>query len=336
MKIIRKVNRSKYLLLLLAIAFVSVIVPQLLVHANEYIEKDRKGTIQIEVGEADKFAELKNYHIDTSIYQLATVDRSGYFTVLKEYSNLQPLLDEVRDKKQSKEWETVLQQALSEVEGQKADARVAVSGGTGQSESLATGLYLITAEPMDTEEYHYEFTAGLAALPNNEFRATGKGSDTWQYDDIEVMLKPTRIPLTGNFTITKTLQSYNPELGKPLFVFSVEAVKEEETVYSDIISLAFDNAGQKTARITGIPAGAKVTVTEVYSGAGYQITSNPVVTIDRIIANETKEVSFTNDTDGKIKYGTGIVNHFAYDGTGYTWSQIEDNTNQENGYPAVE
>ncbi len=329
MKTARKI-KSKYLLLLLAIACVCVIVPQLLVHANPYIDSKRQGTIQVVVSEADKFAELKNYRIATQIYQLATVDQDGNYTALRQYSNLKTILDGIKDKKQAKEWEALLTQAETDIEGQSATTQVQVVGGKGVSSSISTGLYLITAEPMDTEEYHYEFTAGLVSLPNNEFISTGEGSDTWIYDDVEVMLKATRTPLTGNLEITKTLQTYNPELGTPMFVFTIEAVKDGETVYSDTIALAFDNAGQKSAKVTDIPAGAKVTVTEVYSGAGYQLTSDPAVTIDRIVSGETANASFTNDTNGKKQYGTGIVNHFHYDGTGYTWTQLEDNSITEN------
>lgn len=86
-----------------------------------------------------------------------------------------------------------------------------------------------------------------------------------------------------------------------------------------IVFLIFLTRFQKLSQITfeHLQAGATVTVTEVYSGASYKLTSENGVQAT-ITANDdysdgdasTAEVSFENDTDGRPNGGYGIVNNF--------------------------
>ena len=46
---------------------------------------------------------------------------------------------------------------------------------------------------------------------------------------------------------------------------------------------------------------------------------------DTIVAEDVIGVDFTNDYNDHLIYGTGVVNHFEYDGVGWTWHQLEDN-----------
>lgn len=330
MKRARRISIGRWLIPFVVIACIGGLLPQILAKANSVIEKDRKGTIQVEISEADMRSDLKEACITTKLYQVATANSDGTYSAIDPYESLQAQFDCLSGKQQDKIWETILQQAMKLVDKENSVASVEVKTGIGVSSVLATGIYLIVAEPVDTKEYHYEFTPGLVALPNNLYRASGEGKDEWIYDKIKVVLKSTRTPLTGSLQIEKTLQTYDASMGEPLFVFAVEAKKDERVVYSDVMSLSFRNAGTKSATITGIPAGATVTVTEVYAGAGYQIISEPTVIIEQIVSEKTAYASFCNDTDGSKKYGTGIVNHFTYDGTGYRWTQIEDNAESDN------
>lgn len=110
---------------------------------------------------------------------------------------------------------------------------------------------------------------------------------------------------------------------KATFVFQIDITKADGTTQSKVEALTFDAAGKQSAKITGLPAGAQVKVTEVYSGASYELTSmNGVQTT--ITANDeysaadapTAEVSFINETDGRTNGGYGVVNHFELDENG--------------------
>ena len=75
-----------------------------------------------------------------------------------------------------------------------------------------------------------------------------------------------------------------------------------------------------------IPAGAKVTVTEVYSGAGYRLVSEPQQTAE-ISADEIVTVEFDNTYDHGLNPGYGVTNHFDYDeDEGWQWTQLPDNS----------
>lgn len=82
--------------------------------------------------------------------------------------------------------------------------------------------------------------------------------------------------------------------------------------------------GSHSVTIEKIPAGSHVTVTEVYSGASYELASAKSQETD-IIANPEKEtevefkpaeVSFINKHDGRTNGGYGVKNNFKLDENG--------------------
>ena len=98
------------------------------------------------------------------------------------------------------------------------------------------------------------------------------------------------------------------------------------TVYSNVVSTTHSSAGTKAAIADHIPAGAKVTVTEVYSGAGYRLVSEPQQTAE-ISADEIVTVEFDNTYDHGLNPGYGVTNHFDYDeDEGWQWTQLPDNS----------
>jgi hypothetical protein len=150
-----------------------------------------------------------------------------------------------------------------------------------------------------------------------------------------MQLKPEQHPLTGDLIITKTLPEYHSLTGTPLFVFGVEAKDDDgNTVFSDVVSLAFDAGTVKSAKVTDIPVGSTVTVTEVYTTASYKVTSSPSVTVTIDSDEEPAKAAFTNDYDDGLIYGTGVVNHFEVDTKtesdgntihSWQWTQLKDN-----------
>ena len=187
-------------------------------------------------------------------------------------------------------------------------------------------MYLIEAETVQAAEYTYEFAPYLVSLPNNYYYSTG--DDAWVYD-VTTGLKPEQALRYGSLTIQKTLTSYNATLGNATFVFHVEGIRDHEQVLSDVVSLNFDSTGTKTVDITGIPAGTVVTVTEIYGGPNYDVSSSGTQTAV-IVADGEKgapaSVSFTNEYNGGMNPGSGIVNHFEYTDGVWDWEQQTDSS----------
>ncbi|MCM1190347.1 MAG: hypothetical protein NC541_13760 [bacterium] len=191
-------------------------------------------------------------------------------------------------------------------------------------------------------EYQYTFLPELVAVPNKGAAVAHPSTSAadrgpWQYD-FEIYLKPAQTLRYGSLEIVKdllTFESWAGENPEPAtFVFSIEAVRGTDpagnpiNVYSDVVAMYFDAAGTQRVTIKDkIPAGSTVTVTEVYSGASYEVKTGPVWAGDKnvISATELISVKFTNDYDRRQTGGHGITNHFRYepDGAGLSWNPTQ-------------
>lgn len=213
--------------------------------------------------------------------------------------------------------------------------------------NLSAGLYLVVARGQGLQNYiteikdesgatqiatvaysqsHiYTFAPELVSLPGKQADASGSVNTAnpgeWIYD-MSITLKPEQDVRQGSLEIIKTLLSYSASAGPAIFVFSVEAVLNGENVYSNVISMDFTEAMQQSRRIDKIPVGAQVTVTEIYSGACYKLTTDETQTAT-IPADGIVSVSFTNDYDSSSKKGGGITNRFEYSSdTGWDWTPL--------------
>jgi len=98
-------------------------------------------------------------------------------------------------------------------------------------------------------------------------------------------------------------------------------------VYSNVISTTHEGAGSETVTLEKIHAGLTVTVTEVYSGASYELVDSGekdvLIWSDAAVASgehSEASVSFTNRYGGGDRGGYGVTNHFEADGNGgWTW-----------------
>ena len=291
------------------------------------IDTDRDCSVSFQLD--GTFQELESLEIPVNLYQVAQVDETGAYEALTGFESLD--LGNVDDQTTAQEWEEKAAQAVQIIEDsdniQPARTTTVEKGAQG----LSTGMYLVEAQQVQSEEYTYSFTPYLLALPDNYYSDTNP-DDSWVYD-VTTGLKPDQEARYGSVQINKTLDTYNATLGGASFIFSVEAVKDGETVYSDVVSLVFDGPGTRSVEVGNIPAGAQVTVTEVYSGASYQIVGNNAATA--VISAETPaRVSFANTYDGSNNGGSSIVNHFTYtapegtdsgEGT-WNWTKQTDST----------
>ncbi len=320
----KRVKEGSAIFLALAVAFSVFALPG--VWAANAIQVDRTDcSVEFSVG--SDYTELQKSDVTIDLYKVASVDKSGEYTVVKDFKGLDVSGLSIEDKAGSAaEWakraETAAQMAKA---GSITPKKVVTKNGTVTAGKLETGLYLICPEQVVTDNYTYTFAPSMVSLPNNYYG--DGGSDTWVYNltgENGITLKPEQHERFGDLLINKTLTALNATSGdKATFVFQIDITKADGTTQSKVEALTFDAAGKQSAKITGLPAGAQVKVTEVYSGASYKLTSmNGVQTT--ITANDeysadgapTAEVSFINETDGRTNGGYGVVNHFELDENG--------------------
>ena len=301
--------------------------------------------------------------IQVKLYRIAEVNAGGAYVLLSDYKAVDGLkgVEQADSTTTAGQWLEWAKAAAERAVGTRQEdgtlqppaagalepdesARITLTEGKAQgtAEGLATGLYLVWVEPVDTDYYRYRFVPYLISLPNNYSNPEdGDSSDQWIYGDnpdhpVYVGLKPEREDRYGDLVIEKKLTSYNETLKGASFVFEIKAVKDDRLVYSDVVSLTFDGPGTKQVEITHIPAGADVTVTEIYSGAGYAPADGAAVktTVIRAESGDAK-VTFENEYDGKLNGGgTSVVNHFTYEkddngSEALNWEKLESSAGPE-------
>lgn len=178
--------------------------------------------------------------------------------------------------------------------------------------------YMATMAYSDTQVY--TFQAMLVTLPGltpNTDIATMENlpwTYPWVYNaDVILKDKYEKTDRYASLDIQKNLTDFKEGAGVT-FLFSVEATKDGASVYSDVIPVSFDSAGQGSARIDRIPVGADVVITEAYAGIYQQTgTASAGATLNRP-GDEAVDVNYTtgansitipNITGGNISIGSG-------------------------------
>lgn len=299
------------------------------------VETEQKCSLTFTLDDTD-FDELNEVEIPVDVYKIADITSEAQYTAHTGYEDLG--LDKVNSNTSAEEWIKMAEDAMKVVEDTKAEptasTKVEKAAGatvaTGKISDLETGMYLVTAETVQTSEYTYDFSPYLVSLPNNYYSSENP-DDTWVYD-VTTGMKPQQTQRYGDLEIVKDLTEYNASLQDALFVFQVEGTRNGENVYSDVVSIKFNEAGQKSALVKHLPAGTQVTVTEIYAGGSYKNTSGDTQTATIVAEGEDSNpvsVSFTNTYDGRLVPGTGIVNHFENKDGEWSWDQQDDNTASE-------
>lgn len=335
-------------------------------------EKPCSLTISVDIGweggsNAGYLDDLNKMTIPVSVYKVATVNETGQtYTPIEPFSTLDFRgLSADTTAADWQEWaaqaKTSLDNYQKELAAGTTSTAISVKTAVIQKEAgstaaasaiisgLETGLYLVVPEAAVApgSGNQYTFTPYLVSLPGRE-AATG---DEWLYD-VKVGLKPSMTPPGtpppdnppptpedeyGKLTITKNLQDFNASLGRTTFVFRVVGIDAGGAIkYEEVVSLDFDAPGSKTVTLDHIPAGMKVTVTEVYSGASYEVVGSNEQTVTIISDEEVRlggqkeaSVSFTNRYNGKNRVGYGVENRFKSDGKGgWIWETSTTTTNK--------
>ena len=299
------------------------------------VETDRECSLTFTL-DGTEFDELRSLEIPVDVYKVADITEEAVYDTTN-YTDFADLgLEKVSSTTKAEEWAQMAEKAMKTVEDKKIapTADVIVTKPAGEEEStgvinkLETGMYLVQAETVQTNEYTYDFTPYLVSLPNNYYSKENPDDtdDSWVYD-VTTGMKPQQTQRYGDLEIVKDLTEYNASLKDALFVFQVEGTRHGEQVYSDVVSIKFDEAGKKSVLVEDLPAGTVVTVKEVYAGGSYSNTSGETqeaVIVAEGVTDQPASVSFTNTSTGKLIPGTGIVNHFEKKNGEWDWEQQTD------------
>ena len=324
------------------------------------VDTDATVTITAKLDSKDNSVLAQNYegNVTVNLYKIATLDKTGKASVTDNFSKAAIDLSVLDDSPSVEDvQENIVEPALAALENLSGTAdssdcetiTVTIADGSGSGSvkiEKGAGIYLYVPETVEDDRYEYSFTSYIVYAPCNNYITYGSGSDEWDYD-VTITLKSSAEHRYGYLDIAKTLETYNESLGAASFVYQVEAVLDGKTVFSNVYSMEFTGAGNQVISIADendmpiIPAGATVTVTEVYSGASYQMTASSYthnvvkegagelvseITDPIIVADETLVANFTNYYDEELQVGgISIVNNFELNENGeyeYTGNNI--------------
>ena len=313
----KRIKTGGALILAAVLAISAFVIPK--AFAAEGVNVNKKDcTLTVDLTAESLFKEVREKEITVDLYKVATIKVTGEYEVIDPYKEALDLTN-LSSNSEANKWEEKANSVRTYIDtATDAPSPITKTGvSTIQFTNLTTGMYLVYARNLVTDYYEYEFKPYLISVPTNEWSWTAEDksnmSDDWIYDPV-VSLKPEKSDRYGNLVINKTLDAYNSSVGGATFVFEVKAVKtdvdtkEETVVYNDVVSMTFDKAGSKQVIIRNIEAGAVVTVTEVYSGASYELVADNGET--QIIAEDIVNVSFENTYDEGLNGGNGLVNTF--------------------------
>ena len=320
----KRLKQGSTFLLAVALTFPLLTLPS--AKAASAINTGQKCSIEFDI--SGNSSELLSASIPVNLYKVASVDESGNYTGIGAFSKLD--LSSVSADNLDAAAATWAERAAEAKKLLKDDTEpttTTLTQGRGTATGLDTGLYLVDTPKVITPNYTYTFTPYLVSLPTNNYYSGNGASDDWIYDltkeyNSAVGLKPEQHVIYGNLVINKELVDHNATFGNnATFVFQIDITTLDEKKETRIEELTFSAAGNDSVTITKIPAGSHVKVTEVYSGASYELASAKSQETD-IIANPEKEtevefrpaeVSFINKHDGRTNGGYGVKNNFKLD-----------------------
>lgn len=323
----KRLKQGSTFLLAVALTFPLLTLPG--AKAASAINTGQKCSIEFDI--SGNSSELLSASIPVKLYKIASVDESGNYTGIGAFSKLD--LSSVSADNLDAAAATWAERAAEAKKLLKDDTEpttTTLTQGRGTATGLDTGLYLVDTPKVITPNYTYTFTPYLVSLPTNNYYSGNGASDDWIYDltkehNSAVGLKPEQHVRYGNLVINKELVDHNATFGNnATFVFQIDITTLDNKKETRIEELTFDAAGSHSVTIEKIPAGSHVTVTEVYSGASYELASAKSQETD-IIANPEKEtevefkpaeVSFINKHDGRTNGGYGVKNNFKLDENG--------------------
>ena len=220
------------------------------------------------------------------VYQLATGQEDAAYETYNytlafpfATESMQELFDAALDRDSAGDWEAV-GDAAKELIG---DAEPVATGQMGTNGTLnlsfdEKGIFMAVPHGVSADAfeaygpiYKYEFKPSVFALPTKD-AIDGVIGTAAEYGDwlneTTIDLKVGEDKLTGSLKIVKRVSEFK---GTPVaFGFHIDSTADSPVEYHGADSIRLTKGTEAEVVVTGIPAGAIVTVTESYDGAGYQ------------------------------------------------------------------
>lgn len=297
---------------------------------------------------------LDLYQIATAV---AVTGADTYdYSLAEAYSSLSELLEAARTMEHREEWNVFAQRAAAIIKESSGSGTAitpfltatkaagedsTVIAGTSDSPFRA-GLYLLVphtdssnywkqdaaTDPLlswvYSELFDYYYTPQLVslpykreAIPTTTEPVMTSDAGGWYYG-LNVYMKPEQ-EAYADLWIKKTLTDYHVK-SNAIFVFQVDAVRDNVNIYSKAFSVLFSAdvvSGVKYTVAKSIPVGATVTVKEIYQGSSCtpvgQIEYTGIMTRGGLKVDETlyQPVPFENKGSGS-NGGGGIENTYTF------------------------
>lgn len=327
MKISRNLKRGCALALAVLLALPCVNLMQARAAGPVVQDRDCELTVAVDttetvwgvgVGAGASAEDFENMTVTVNVYKVADMNVSAEFTPTEAFQGMDFNVVMNKDTNAAT-WENLAKGAVEKLNGVEPTKTGAIeNGNSAVIDGLDVGMYLIMPQETFNSGYtrKYVFTPYLAALPSSDYTQTGAGSDDWQYDRT-IYLKGEAQPQFGKLTINKTLSNYNETLGLTTSVFEIVGKDaQENVVYTNVASITHNGAGTESVTIENIPAGIKVTVTEIYAGASYELVSKNEQTAVIVsgkaveLGSSAASVAFENKYNGGNDSGYGLMNEF--------------------------
>ena len=299
------------------------------VHASKLIDTEKDIYIKAEVEQDSQFYPHYQGEVTIKLYKIADVKNNGEIGEIADgFKNSGVDLSFLEGDKATVESikANIADKAYGVVNEVNPSATITIdraAGATSGSAQVERGLYLYVPQSAKNARYEYDFTYYVIMAPSSNYISGVDATNEWLTNaagDYEsaFKLKPVETQREGSIKINKTLDTFNTSLGTASFIFEVEAVLDEQVVFSNVYSIDFDSYGTNSITIDGIPATAVVSVKEVYSGAAYQVVEGKSDTVEgiTIVADETQQASFENTYDDRVNVGgASTVNTFKFEKT---------------------
>ena len=327
MKISRNLKRGCALALAVLLALPCVNLMQARAAGPVVQDRDCELTVAVDttetvwgvgVGAGASAEDFENMTVTVNVYKVADMNVSAEFTPTEAFQGMDFNVVMNKDTNAAT-WENLAKGAVEKLNGVKPTTTGAIeNGNSAVIDGLDVGMYLIMPQETFNRDAtrKYVFTPYLTALPSSDYTQTGTGSDDWQYNRT-IYLKGEAQPQFGKLTINKTLQDYNETLGPTTSVFEIVGKDaQENVVYTNVASITHNGAGTESVTIENIPAGIKVTVTEIYAGASYELVSKNEQTAVIVsgkaveLGSSAASVAFENKYNGGNDSGYGLMNEF--------------------------
>lgn len=310
----KKIFKLSTAFISLMVMLTLIVIPQ--VEAALPVDIDKVCQLEINISSKEYRNDLEKEIIKVDLYRVATISKAGNYAGIGSFSKVDWSSVKYDAIQSASIWKTRAKEATKYIKDENAEYTMTLNNGQGVISNLKTGLYLVVIQDLETNYYSYEFTPYLVSLPNNYYYPSLK-DDTWYYQltgEKALGIKATRNPKYGSIEIVKKLENQNITMkDSATFVYQVDIDPLEGEKETRFFTIYFDDVTSKTLRIDHIPAGSKVKVSEVYTGAGYQLVGDQKVDLEQIDAVNIKKAEFTNRISNEVIGGNGIVNNYHYE-----------------------